>query len=115
MSTRGPLIKDGMSDETKVAVLDMGIQSISDEIKDGFTDLKNELKNYSTKAELQLAVQERDSKIKTVSDGLSTLSKEFTTYKTDGKRRTQTSTVLATVISIVVTFLVTYFLNDISH
>ena len=107
------LLKQPYSTETEIALLKKGMQDVVGQITRGFDDLKGEMRNYSTKSELQLAIQERDTKIGTVSKELKTLIGDYTEYKASATRRTNSQTLISTIAAVVVTFLLTYFLNDV--
>ena len=105
--------KQEYSTETEIALLKQSMQGIVEQITRGFDDLKGEMRNYSTKSELQLAIQERDTKIGTVSNELRTLAEDYSEYKASATRRTNSQTLISTIAAVVVTFLLTYFLNDV--
>lgn len=105
--------KQEYSTETEIALLKQSMQGIVEQITRGFDDLKGEMRNYSTKSELQLAIQERDTKIGTVSKELKTLTEDYSEYKASATRRTNSQTLISTIAAVVVTFLLTYFLNDV--
>lgn len=101
------------TEETRIALLEQGQLQILEKITDEFMDMKSSLREFSTKSELRMAIQERDSKISEMEIRFAGSVKTLTTDLKELRPRYTRSTILSTVVAVIITFFATYVLKDI--